>query len=65
MTISDYVFERNIDKYVKLLEKEYFLKEQLSFIHDELINLSCCMTNEDIIDANEEFERIMREKEYK
>lgn len=59
MTISDYVFEQNIKKYAELLKKEYILKAKLSMIHDELINLSMAMTNEDINEAQLLFKDLM------
>lgn len=63
MTISDYVFQQNIERYARLLVKRWHLNQQLSDINDDLINLACCMTNEDINEANKEFERIMRDEE--
>lgn len=63
MSISTEWEVKNIYKYAELLKKEYKLKEKLSTLHDELINLSIYMTNEDINEANKIFEELMSKNE--
>lgn len=59
MSIMTDIEVNNIKQYAELLRQEYKLKETLSYINDKLINLSVCMTNEDINKANTLFNDLM------
>jgi len=64
MTITSSWEIKCIREYAELLKKRYELQEKLSAIHDEMINLSVFMTNDDINEANELFEEMMSKDEY-
>lgn len=57
MTISTEFEVRRIMEYANTLRKIYDLQEQISYLRDKLINLACCMTQEDINEANMLFEK--------
>lgn len=59
MSIMTDIEVNNIKQYAELLKQEYKLKATLSYISDKIINLSVCMTNEDINKANELFNDLM------
>lgn len=56
MSISTEWEMKNIRQYAEILEKIDDLKMQISLLHDELINLSVCMTKEDIEEAIDLYE---------
>lgn len=48
---------KNIKEYARLLRAIYDKQMELSLLKDELINLSCCMSQEDINEAQALLER--------